>query len=323
MRVVSWNVAGVGGIKKDRIGRICGKVASVRVDVLLLQEVPVDKKPVKRLSAELGNLGLEYWVFSGRAKPGRKKYGSAIASRYPLLEAERGWADGAPFPELMARATADMEGRAVDVISVHIPNGRGNGWKKIETLEVLGGVLRSAARMPRVVGGSFNEPMRFEPERVVVPWACKEDDLGNPNWRGRKRHKKGGEHPRARWEAAVRLVLDAEPWTGLPRPRTSHRATGRSRAATTTCWWEDSSSIPSATTRIGWHPSSVTMRPRGRRRSTGSSDARTATLARSHARAAARRSPRLVTAKQAVPRTVAGPRGPRNRSATAPLHPSR
>ena len=142
MRVVSWNIEAKDGIGRGRLARVCESLSRARPDVVLLQEVWTDPETVGRVEKALALLGLEGFLFSGRWKDKKKRYGCVIGSRYPLAAAPRRWTDGAPYPQLLARAATNVDGVDVDLISAHIPNGRGNGWKKIETLEVLGGVLR-------------------------------------------------------------------------------------------------------------------------------------------------------------------------------------
>ena len=53
------------------------------------------------------------------------------------------------------------------VFSVHMPNGSGNGWAKIDAFEALATALEERPTGARIVAGDFNEPFRFEAGTVV------------------------------------------------------------------------------------------------------------------------------------------------------------
>jgi hypothetical protein len=89
---------------------------------------------------------------------------------------------------------------------VHIPNGSGYGWKKIDTFKALKEVVLEAKDKPCVVTGDFNEP-QFIPLQDggrIVTWG--------QEWKGREGRyecwKKWSFHRRTgkgeEWHAAVR-----------------------------------------------------------------------------------------------------------------------
>lgn len=65
----------------------------------------------------------------GYEKGTSKKYGSLLASRWPLDSAPASWCAETPFPELVVRGQIASPIGVVDVVSVHIPNGSGNREK--------------------------------------------------------------------------------------------------------------------------------------------------------------------------------------------------
>ena len=104
------------------------------------------------------------------------------------------------------QASVSANGRPFLVISVHIPNGSGYGWKKIDTFKALKEVVLEAKDKPCVVTGDFNEP-QFIPLQDggrIVTWG--------QEWKGREGRyecwKKWSFHRRTgkgeEWHAAVR-----------------------------------------------------------------------------------------------------------------------
>jgi endonuclease/exonuclease/phosphatase family metal-dependent hydrolase len=56
----------------------------------------------------------------------------------------------------------------IDIVNVHVPNGSENGWDKIETLEGIACVIRSAPDGLRILAGDFNEPMLIRPNGEII-----------------------------------------------------------------------------------------------------------------------------------------------------------
>lgn len=215
MLVISWNLKAAKGLKAERLEALCRLLAEEEPDLLLLQEVATDRNFCERVGECLAEQGIEHFVPPLEGARG-KSYGSALASPWPLQVASPGWCMGVPWPQLLGRAQLDHQQWTVDAWSVHVPNGLQHGWKKVETLEVLGALLRHAPDAPRIVAGDFNEPKTVTEDGRFIPFAQKVDATGRIDPRGRKRDKRSGkEHPRARWDLAVASVLDAEHWTGL------------------------------------------------------------------------------------------------------------
>ena len=103
----------------------------------------------------------------------RKRYQCVIASRWPVTADGNRWRRCAPYPELLARATVSVPGEQdIDVFTVHIPNGSGNGWRKIDTFNVLSAALLRGIDSPRILTGDFNEPKRFRQSGQIVPMVC-------------------------------------------------------------------------------------------------------------------------------------------------------
>ena len=132
----------------------------------------------------------------------------ACKSDWELMPDNICWRSEAPYPELLGRATVSVPGEGdFEVFTAHIPNAAGNGWKKIDTFQVLAAELRRANDFPRILTGDFNEPKRFEDSGKIVTFEEYEDGC----WRDQF----GDERPRIEWINGVLSVLDGESQHGL------------------------------------------------------------------------------------------------------------
>lgn len=214
MFVLSWNVHAIRGIGPRRLRRVMDAIASLEPDVVMLQEVGHKPELVTRFRDGLVGIGLAGFFYSGDPKHESKRYGNVIASRWRLEPHKVGWAPGSPWHQLLARATVTVDGTEVDVLSSHIPNGSGNGWRKIDTFEALASALNSAPDMPRILGGDFNEPRHVNADGSVITFGSEQIDDGSyamiGDWT-----LFGETHPRSRWDLAVKSVLDGAATHGL------------------------------------------------------------------------------------------------------------
>jgi endonuclease/exonuclease/phosphatase family metal-dependent hydrolase len=209
MLVCTWNVRGIHNIGPRRMAAIVEAMKDA--DILLLQEVGWSRNQDELLAQALQEAGFTQPVSSCLRGLEKKRYGCMIASKWRIERNDTDWL-GAPFKQLIARATVhESNQRAVDVISVHIPNGSGNGVAKPQTFEALSTILRSSPNVPRIVGGDFNEPRSFgvggmrtfgQRQREDGSFDCDGDRFGKP---------------RTWWDAMVRSVLEQEPTLGLRR----------------------------------------------------------------------------------------------------------
>jgi exodeoxyribonuclease-3 len=115
--IATWNVNSL----KAREARVLAWLEANRPDVLCLQELKIEdgKFPASALRA----IGYEAAVF------GQRTYnGVAILSRTPLLEIEKGFADGVDDPQ--ARLIAATTAGGIRVVSLYVPNGERVGSEK-------------------------------------------------------------------------------------------------------------------------------------------------------------------------------------------------
>jgi endonuclease/exonuclease/phosphatase family metal-dependent hydrolase len=179
-------------------------------DVLMLQEVPT--RSAGELRERLGELGY-HTVYSCGDDAVEKDYGNVIASHAPLTRLEVGSAEF-PWPELVAHAEIDSWVGPVDVVTVHVPNGSGNGWKKIETLEALRRLVRRRRGRPLVLAGDFNEPRWADlQDGHIVTWGQDPSDDGWVTWDHWTFD--GVKDTGDRWDAAVRWFFERGDDSGL------------------------------------------------------------------------------------------------------------
>lgn len=209
MLVLTWNIHGNRGITPSRRSELVARLAARSPALVLLQEVGADF--AEDLVADLARHGLSAH-FGGSSDD--KKYGNIIAARGALRPAALHW-NRAPYPHLLTRATVTIDGREIDVISAHVPNGSGNGWRKIDTLDALSAELDAAPRTPRIVGGDFNEPRTFRGDGTLVSFGAKKPSKpGDPySYEGDRRCDvtpkldPSEDHSRKRWQRAVERAL--------------------------------------------------------------------------------------------------------------------
>ncbi len=211
MRALTWNIAAIRGASDTRLAEIARHLASERPDVVMLQEV--GDGVVEALQRALVAVGFTAFAAPSERLPG-KPYASVIAARWPLAPVDPRWAVGAPWPQLLARATMTVGDRSIEVVSAHMPNGSGNGWRKIDTFVALAKALGAAPKAPRILGGDFNEPQDLLRNGQIVSFGAKKKPDGTYSWEGNRRMPKATtrsskpeSRPREEWEQAVRSVL--------------------------------------------------------------------------------------------------------------------
>lgn len=206
MLILSWNV------NFRRPKKLIAKIEAKEPDIVTLQEVSRASSDdwVKRLK----DIGLVACHLSGEGFS-KKSYQCLIASRWNLTPDAVKWRENAPFPELLGRATVSVAADgAIDVFTAHIPNGSGNGWKKIDTFHVLSAALRGASDSPRILTGDFNEPRSFQRSGEIVTFVEGTHEVGGTA--GPTHHGKCGEkRPRIEWTNGVLSVLSGVSHHGL------------------------------------------------------------------------------------------------------------
>lgn len=163
LRLLTWNVNFRADVTLNRVLDLAEEH-----DILALQEVTVEHAPEFVAVLEAAGFRITYEPHAG-------SYGSMVASRLPACLGENSLT---LWPELLAHAVIDYENEPINVLSVHVPNGSGNGWGKIAWLDGLRTVIESLEG-PIIVAGDFNEP-RFNwlQNGEVVTWGGEPDEAG-------------------------------------------------------------------------------------------------------------------------------------------------
>ena len=163
MKLLTWNIS-QWALGQDRIELVGQHLDRLQPDVIAFQEVPrgLDESLEWMLRAHGYPI-----LHLGRQRMDWHAYGSAIASRLPITACPRNVMPSIPYPEMFAGATVHTAFGPVELLSVHIPNGSGKGWKKVETLERLRARVEFL-RGPTIVAGDFNAPLHQLSNGVVV-----------------------------------------------------------------------------------------------------------------------------------------------------------
>jgi len=203
IQVVTWNVHFQGAPILDALQH------RPQPDVLTLQEVRFSQRTA--FEERLGKMGLKCCPDSQR-RAGGKGYGNLIASRWAIDPVEPRYSrEKPPWPELLVQSSVSVNGRPFLVISVHIPNGSGYGWKKIDTFKALKEAVREAKGKACIVTGDFNEPRYTLQNGRIVTWGQEWDARKRrfvcwPPWKDRSGRPGSGKQ----WDSAVRWLFESQ-----------------------------------------------------------------------------------------------------------------
>jgi endonuclease/exonuclease/phosphatase family metal-dependent hydrolase len=133
-------------------------------------------------------------------------YGNIIASRWPLMplscDIHR---KELPWPQALSQVSVTVNGRSIVVITVHIPNGAGYGWHKIDTFLVLKNLVQRAKGRPCIVTGDFNEPQSEMRNGHILTWG--QEPGGSSFWPVYE-NPIGRTGTGREWDAAVRWIFE-------------------------------------------------------------------------------------------------------------------
>lgn len=218
MRVLSWNIdCKAGG--RSRVGAIAEAIGRHDPDVVALQEVSVGQDFPDALASALAERGLVGCEI-GLPPAGGKRYANAIAAKWKVHSPNIGLPaddESGRWSHLVFSAqVTPPAGAEIQVFSVHMPNGSGNGWAKIDAFEALAVAVDLRTTRACVVAGDFNEPFRFTAD-AVVSFAYRHGEQPDQLWRRRGKHTPAREYPRRKWQDAVGRVLDLDSDLGVRR----------------------------------------------------------------------------------------------------------
>jgi endonuclease/exonuclease/phosphatase family metal-dependent hydrolase len=139
------------------LARIAAEIRRARADVVLLQEIDrfwARTRYVDQPAWFAQRLGMEY-VFGANVVSGRRQYGTATLTRFPVVDQQSTRLPNGPGGEQrgLLRTTLDVDGRQVSVYNTHLQNGMPS--LRHRQSRVVAGLVRSDPR-PVVLGGDFN-----------------------------------------------------------------------------------------------------------------------------------------------------------------------
>lgn len=202
LRLISWNVA-----HRDACHHQVKALTSREPDIVALQEITAKTAPV--LGERLREAGLRFWKDSFQLAPnhavltGPRRYGELIASRWPVATLPpREF--GIPWPERVLSVVIETPlWGDIEFHNTYVPQGAGNGWIKVRTLEGIYRRLARNTRRPRVLCGDFNAPQEERLNGEIVTWGQDITSDGRvvlwKSWRGGRGK---------RWDRAERNILD-------------------------------------------------------------------------------------------------------------------
>jgi endonuclease/exonuclease/phosphatase family metal-dependent hydrolase len=214
MLILSWNVR--FQTLPSNLDNIIDRINLARPDIVTLQEIDNNSSPV--IEERLQEIGLTHIYDSRfgipRERKLQKKYHCVIASRWKVENRRNWWRREAPFLELLGRTTVHTPDGEIDIFTAHIPNGSNNGWRKIDTFNVLSKALRKADDAPRILTGDFNEPRQYRRSGQIVTWSeilHKKGGTSIPKLKNKLGKKRAG----TEWTYGVLAVLSGASHHGL------------------------------------------------------------------------------------------------------------
>jgi endonuclease/exonuclease/phosphatase family metal-dependent hydrolase/tetratricopeptide (TPR) repeat protein len=208
-------------------------------DVVTLQEVARERFP--EIGERLHDMGYPGVIYSGRPDATEKLYGNVIAARTALAPGMPA-PPGFPWPQLVEHAVLDAQGEPLHVITVHVPNGSNNGWKKIETLDALKQMVLGIEDEPLILTGDFNEPRYAMQDGHVVTWGQEKEEGRWTVWEGEWPDKHGDKNEWGTWDSTVRWFFEPPNECGLRNAYWASHGHGAMEASHlshgTQCWYD-------------------------------------------------------------------------------------
>lgn len=171
IRIVTWNVMQGGG---KRIADQIEAMSARRPDIVALQEVVPRTVPAYQAAfntAGLGHVAVSFAGVEGTVFSGRRRYGTLIASRWPIRPLAYSGID-APWPERIVSARVTSPDGEVDVHSAYVPIwSHKEPLVKIETMEAIFSRVTASADRPQVLCADLNSPRRELIDGTVITFA--------------------------------------------------------------------------------------------------------------------------------------------------------
>ena len=173
VHVLQFNIhAGISRYDTFGLAAIAAEIKAWKPDVVSLNEVDRDAARSGRAdeASYLAQATGMHDVFGANlVQADGHRFGNAILSRYPVVSSSniRLPRAAGSEPRGMLHAVLDVEGRSVDVYSVHLTQGARHGLpQRIAQTEAIARVLRSATR-PTILAGDLNSRPGTLPVRIL------------------------------------------------------------------------------------------------------------------------------------------------------------
>jgi exonuclease III len=171
LRLISWNVmGGYGGRMSDQVEALGER----RPDIVALQEVTAKLAPVYREHLQRQGLysiidSFQFARYMTRLRA--NSYGELIASKWPLITSPVHFE--VPWPEKVLSCYLIGPWGDIQVHTAHVPKGKNNDVRKIQTLEGIYKGLAIKSQYPRILCGDLGTPQEETADGVVVTWGQK------------------------------------------------------------------------------------------------------------------------------------------------------
>jgi endonuclease/exonuclease/phosphatase family metal-dependent hydrolase len=183
LRIVTWNIhKGIGGVdRRYRLQRTAELLASLRADILLLQEV-AQGMPRCGMDNQLEELSvaldLPHTTFGAEHRFRVGGYGNAILSRFPLTDSARidltiGRRKRRGLVQTRAHAKLEQGTRSVVVFNLHLGLSGAERAKQLETFLACHPFAHLHQDTPLIVGGDFNDVWASLGPRFLEPAGLK------------------------------------------------------------------------------------------------------------------------------------------------------
>ena len=165
LTLISWNVNG-----NRRVDEQASAVLAEAPDAVALQEVR--RGTLDAWRAEFESAG--FAVVATQHLVGERTNFVLTASRHPIVEVAPAKAFSVPFSRAASLDDDSTSvGGAIELLNTHVPDGSGNGWRKVEHFEALYAYI-ARTHVPgvttRILCGDFNSPRRALPDGRVITW---------------------------------------------------------------------------------------------------------------------------------------------------------
>jgi len=161
LRVMTYNIHhGQGVDGKIDLERIAGIIKTQKVDIVALQEVDRNTlRTVRRdVAGELGKLTGMNWCFGKNINYQGGEYGTAVLSRFPILEmTNTHYQMLHPHEQRgLLQAVLDVGGRKVLLLNTHL-DYHNDDAERVLDVKTIKGAIDSRTNMPVILCGDFNE----------------------------------------------------------------------------------------------------------------------------------------------------------------------